>query len=149
GIPVLGICYGMQIASKSLGARIRTVESREYGRTRLDIKTADQLLKDLPEQTTVWMSHGDQVNELSDDFIPLAATPSCPVAAARHKTKPFHGVQFHPEVTHTPQGKEILNNFLFSICKCQGQWQMSDFVKSAAKQIRARVGDKKVICGLS
>lgn len=148
-IPVLGICYGMQIGCKQLGAKVKNVESREYGRTKLQVNIGDDFLKAVPQSTTVWMSHGDQINELSDDFIPLAATPSCPIAAVQHKEKPFYGVQFHPEVTHTPCGKDILNNFLFSICKCQGLWRMSDFVEAQARQIRAQVGDKKVICGLS
>ena len=103
----------------------------------------------MPEHTTVWMSHGDQVNNLSDDFVPLAATPTCPYAAVRHKEKAFFGVQFHPEVTHTPHGIDILSNFLFHACKCTGNWRMADFLESQVSIIRQRVGDRRVICGLS
>jgi GMP synthase (glutamine-hydrolysing) len=149
GVPVLGICYGMQVACQTLGAKVGTAQAREYGRTTLDITDADALLTGIPEQTTVWMSHGDQVNTLSDDFIPLAGTPSCPIAAVRHKNKPFFGVQFHPEVTHTPHGVDILSNFLFSICHCTGNWRMADFMESQVQSIRKKVGDKRVICGLS
>ncbi|RPI61388.1 MAG: glutamine-hydrolyzing GMP synthase, partial [Planctomycetaceae bacterium] len=124
GVPILGICYGMQIGSKMLGADVKGAPSREYGRTSLSVRSADVLLKNVPAETTVWMSHGDQVQRLGDDFIPLAATPTCPIAAVKHKTKPFYGVQFHPEVTHTPHGGEIFVNFLYDICGCQGLWRM-------------------------
>lgn len=149
GVPVLGICYGMQIGCKILGADIAPAESREYGRTSLDITDTSDLLKTLPEQTTVWMSHGDQVNQLTDDFQSLAATPTCPFAAVRHKNGKFFGVQFHPEVTHTPRGTDILKNFLYNICDCAGDWKMSDFVGETVATVRKQVGDDTVICGLS
>jgi len=149
GVPVLGICYGLQVAVSTLGGEVRNAKAREYGRASLNITDHTDLLKGIPEHTTVWMSHGDQVNHLSDDFIPLASTPTCPYAAVRHKSRPFWGVQFHPEVTHTPHGTDLLSNFLFNICKAGATWKMSDFVESQAKQIRERVGNKRVICGLS
>jgi GMP synthase (glutamine-hydrolysing) len=149
GVPVLGICYGMQIGCKILGAKVSPAHSREYGRTNLNINDTSDLLKGLPEHTTVWMSHGDQVNELTSDFIPLAKTETCPFAAVRHTGGKFFGVQFHPEVTHTPRGSDILKNFLYDICHCAGDWQMSDFVEQSIEKVRQQVGTSTVICGLS
>lgn len=155
GVPILGICYGMQIGVEILGGKVRPAASREYGRAKLDISTPtsgvpDPLLKGLPNETTVWMSHGDQVHDLPPDFIPIATTPTCPYAAARHVGRNFYGVQFHPEVTHTPRGEILFHNFLYEICKCAGNWSMGSFVDRAAKEIRARVKPgEKVICGLS
>ncbi|MFC6442901.1 glutamine-hydrolyzing GMP synthase [Paenalcaligenes hermetiae] len=149
GVPVLGICYGMQIGSQLLGARVENAEAREYGRAQLKILDRSDLLQGLPENTTVWMSHGDQVQTLGEEFLALATTPTCPYAAVRHKSRPFYGVQFHPEVTHTPHGTELLANFLFRICGCQGKWKMSDFIDAQCAVIRERVGDDQVICGLS
>ena len=150
GVPVLGICYGMQIAAQLLGAEVRPAASREYGRTSLKISDPHALLKNVPTETTVWMSHGDQVRTLNDDFVPLAATATCPIAAVRHKTRPFYGVQFHPEVTHTPHGSEIFVNFLFDICGCGGLWQMSSFIDTVVADVQARVGaDERVVCALS
>lgn len=149
GVPVLGICYGMQIGCKILGAEVRPAASREYGRTGLEIADASDLFKGISRHTTVWMSHGDQVNHLTEDFVPLAATPTCPFAAVRHRDGKFFGVQFHPEVTHTPRGAEILKNFLYDICGCAGDWQMSDFVEETIVRIRKQVGSGTVICGLS
>ncbi|MDT8302369.1 MAG: glutamine-hydrolyzing GMP synthase, partial [Sedimentisphaerales bacterium] len=110
---------------------------------------SSELLKRIPETNTVWMSHGDQVNELGVDFEPLAATGTCPYAAVRHTKSKFYGVQFHPEVTHTPCGTTILKNFLYDICQCSGDWKMSDFVSDTLEAVRSQAGDKKVICGLS
>jgi GMP synthase (glutamine-hydrolysing) len=155
GVPILGICYGMQIGVEILGGKVKPAASREYGRAKLDIKTpesgiADPLLKGLPNETTVWMSHGDQVHDLPAGFVPIATTPTCPYAAARHVGRNFYGVQFHPEVTHTPRGEILFHNFLYEICKCAGNWSMGSFVDRAAKEIRARVKPgEKVICGLS
>jgi GMP synthase (glutamine-hydrolysing) len=149
GVPVLGICYGMQYGCKVLGAKIDAAEAREYGRTNLRVTDASDLFKSLPDKTTVWMSHGDHVDSLNDDFESLAETPSCPYAAVRHKGGKFYGVQFHPEVTHTPRGSDILKNFLYDICGCSGDWQVSDFVEETIGQVREQVGDAKVICGLS
>ena len=149
GVGVLGICYGMQTGSKILGADVKPAKSREYGRTNLKVTCNEGLLSGVPKNTTVWMSHGDQVNELGADFIALAETPSCPYAAVKHAKSSFYGVQFHPEVTHTPFGGQILKNFLYDVCECAGDWQMSDFVEETIKNVREQVGDAKVICGLS
>lgn len=150
GLPVLGICYGMQVTCRLLGAEVDAAKAREYGRTRLDIVAADALLTRIPSPTNVWMSHGDMVQSLTADFMPLAATPNCPIAAVRHKTRPVFGVQFHPEVTHTPFGGQLLRNFLYDICGAKGDWEVGSFVAKSIDAIRARVGaDERVICGLS
>ncbi|MFK7961139.1 MAG: glutamine-hydrolyzing GMP synthase [Phycisphaerales bacterium] len=149
GIPVLGICYGMQLACSQLGGRVDAAHAREYGRARLSISDHGDIFAGLPEATSVWMSHGDQVEDLDADFEILASTPTCPAAAVRHRTRPFYGVQFHPEVTHTPHGVDLLRNFLYEVCKCQGTWRMSEFVETAADLVRQQVGDGRVICGLS
>ncbi len=150
GIPVLGICYGMQVACGLLGAKVRPGESREFGRTALRIARDEPLLAHLPADTTVWMSHGDIVSDLPADFLPLATTPTCPVAVVRHAKRPFWGVQFHPEVTHTPHGGQILRNFLFDICGCKPTWRADNMIEAAVDDIRRRVpADARVICGLS
>lgn len=149
GVPILGICYGMQIGCQILGAKIDSAESREYGRMSIEITDKQTLFAHLPDSTTVWMSHGDQVQSLNDDFVPLAKTPTCPYAAVKHKDKPFYGTQFHPEVTHTPRGKDMLKNFIYEICGCQGNWKMSNFVEEAVESVRKQVGNSTVICGLS
>ena len=149
GVPVLGICYGMQVGCQLLGAQVDHATSREYGRASLHVVEPGGLLRGVPDHTSVWMSHGDQVNELPEDFEASATTPTCPYAAVRHRDKPFFGVQFHPEVTHTPHGGDILRNFLFHACGCKGKWTMADFLESQVKQIRQTVGDDHVILGLS
>jgi len=149
GVPILGICYGMQLGCQILGAKVIAAQRHEYGRTNLSILDKGDLFASMPDSTTVWASHGDQVGKLSDDFVPLAATPTCPFAAVRYKRKRFFGVQFHPEVAHTPKGPLILQNFLYDICRCSGNWKMSDFVSESVEAIRKKVGDATVICGLS
>jgi GMP synthase (glutamine-hydrolysing) len=161
GVPILAICYGMQIGCQMLGAEVKGAPAREYGRASLTVLASppqpgkavppeDRLFKNVPRETTVWMSHGDQVQTLNDDFIPLAATATCPVAAVRHKSRPFYGVQFHPEVTHTPHGNDIFMSFLYDICGCSGLWRMGSFIESVVKDVRRRVKeDERVICGLS
>ena len=149
GIPVLGICYGMQLSCDVLGGRVRSAPAREYGRAQLRRIEADALLAGVPDESQVWMSHGDQVTEVSEDFTALAATGTCPIAAVRHRTRPVFGLQFHPEVTHTPWGSTILRNFLLGICACQGTWKLGDFAEQTIEAIRTRVGGDRVICGLS
>ncbi len=149
GVPVLGICYGMQLGCSVLGAKLIGAEKREYGRTSLQITDSNDLLANLPDTIRAWASHGDQVGALSKDFISLATTDNCPFAAVRHKSKPFYGLQFHPEVSHTPKGTQILRNFLYDICKCAGDWKMSDFVTDTVGNVRRQVGDATVVCGLS
>ena len=150
GWPILGICYGLQLACDMLGCEVKPGASREFGRTPLEVIDHDVLLAHVPPQTSVWMSHGDIVKELSADFLPLAKTGHCPYAAAKHKTKPVYGVQFHPEVTHTPCGGQIIRNFLYDICGCTGDWQVGNVVKEGIEAIRRKVGENdRVICGLS
>src|SRR5690349_14169450 len=149
GVPILGICYGMQLGAQVLGGQVKPAKAREYGRAKLSVVANDALVHGLPKETTVWMSHGDQVHDLPREFIPLATTPTCPYAAARHRTRPFYGVQFHPEVTHTPRGEQLFQNFLYEICKCSGTWTMGNFVEQTIADVRKQVGESKVICGLS
>lgn len=150
GVPVLGICYGMQIGAQILGGQVKAARAREYGRAKLTVADqTDALMRGLPAEMTVWMSHGDQVHELPGEFVPLATTPSCPFAAARHRARPFYGVQFHPEVTHTPRGDQVFQNFLYEICRCSGTWTMGNFIEQTVRRVREQVNSSKVICGLS
>lgn len=149
GIPVLGICYGMQLICDQLGGRVENTPSREYGRANLKVTKSDPFLDGFPNSTEVWMSHGDQVHGIGDDFTALAQTATCPLAAVKHNRLPIYGLQFHPEVTHTPQGKVLLRNFLYQVCKCSGQWNLADFAQQAIASIQQQVGDARVICGLS
>jgi len=148
-VPVLGICYGMQLGCQMLGAQITPAQSREYGRATLTVRDKNDLFANLPDDMLVWASHGDQVRSLGQGFETLALTKTCPHAAVRNRAKKFFGVQFHPEVSHTPKGPVILKNFLYDICGCTGDWKMSDFVSEAVRSIRTQAGDAKVICGLS
>ena len=149
GVPVLGICYGMQLACDMLGGQVKSAPAREYGRARCDIDSDADLFAGLPGHLDVWMSHGDQVARVSDEFLPLAHTATCPITAVRHRTLPVFGLQFHPEVTHTPLGSTILHNFLTTICGCQGRWRLGDFARETIAQMRERIGNGRVICGLS
>ncbi|MHC4360645.1 MAG: glutamine-hydrolyzing GMP synthase [Planctomycetota bacterium] len=149
GVPILGICYGMQLGCQMLGARLTRAEKHEYGRANLSILDKSDLFELLPDTTAVWASHGDQLEELSEGFVKIAETATCPFAAVKHEKKKFFGVQFHPEVSHTPKGTLILKNFLYDICNCSGDWKMSDFVSRAVKDVRKQVGNETVICGLS
>jgi GMP synthase (glutamine-hydrolysing) len=150
GVPVLGICYGMQIAAQLLGGNVKPGKAREYGRAKLHITDGgNALMAGIPEDTTVWMSHGDQVEDLGPDFLPLASTPTCPMAAMRHKSRPFYAVQFHPEVTHTPHGTQMIENFLYKVCHAEGTWRMGSYIEASVEAIRRQVGGGHVICGLS
>jgi GMP synthase (glutamine-hydrolysing) len=149
GIPVLGICYGMQLGCQMLGATVKPTTTREYGRTTCTVNDGDRLFKSLTKDITVWMSHGDQIVELPPEFESLAFTHNCPFAAAGHKQSAFYGVQFHPEVTHTAHGNQIIRNFLYEICKCTGNWKMHSYIKKSVDDIRNQVGGGRVVCGLS
>jgi GMP synthase (glutamine-hydrolysing) len=149
GVPVLGICYGMQLACQVLGGEVKPGKSREFGRKACRIHEAAGLFEGLPPEITVWMSHGDQVEAVSGDFLSLAATDTCPIAAVRHFSRSVYGLQFHPEVSHTPHGIAILRNFLYGVCGCQGLWRMSSFIDQTVHQLRERIGTSRVICGLS
>jgi len=149
GIPVLGICYGMQLACASLGGRVGRATAREYGRTPCTLLGDDPLLAGFPPRTEVWMSHGDQVDDVSADFVALARTPTCGLAAVRHTTLPVYGLQFHPEVTHTPAGGVLLRNFVRTVCGCGGHWRLGDIAAATITSLRERIGKERVICGLS
>ncbi|MEK7467387.1 MAG: glutamine-hydrolyzing GMP synthase [Planctomycetota bacterium] len=149
GIPVLGICYGMQLGCDLLGGAVKGAPAREYGATKLQVTAPEKLFDGLPAELDVWNSHGDSVQSLSSDFIPLAKTQNSPFAAVKHKSLPFYGVQFHPEVAHTPLGTEILSNFLYKVCGCEGKWRVADFIEEQTALLRRDIGDKGVVCGLS
>ena len=149
GIPILGICYGMQLMCEALGGKVDSHPAGEYGRAICRVTHQDPLMEGWESQSQVWMSHGDQVQSISDDFVPLAQTNTCPIAAVKHRKHPFYGLQFHPEVTHTPQGSLLLDNFLKQICECSGTWNISDFASSVTDKLKKQIGDSRVICGLS
>lgn len=154
GIPVLGICYGMQLACLALGSEVKPAATAkqgrgEYGRAVCHVQKPDDLLANVGSETIVWMSHGDQVHSVNGEFETLAGTDTCPVAAVRHRRLPVFGIQFHPEVSHTPEGKQILHNFLYRVCGCSGQWRMTSFIDDTIADLRRRIGSARVICGLS
>jgi GMP synthase (glutamine-hydrolysing) len=149
GIPILGICYGMQFMVHSLGGKVEKAEKREYGFAKLAIKNPDGVLKDIGRSTTCWMSHGDSIKKLPAGFTVTASTENTEIAAVLHRNGKLHGFQFHPEVEHTPLGRKMLKNFLFEICGCKHSWTMKSFARKAIDEIRETVGDKKVILGLS
>jgi GMP synthase (glutamine-hydrolysing) len=149
GIPVLGICYGMQLACHLLGGHVKASASKEFGRALCRVTESNGLFAGVPSETVVWMSHGDQVQAVDGDFIPLAKTETCPVAAVRHQSRPIYGLQFHPEVSHTPAGALILRNFLHEVCGCRGLWKMNSFLEQTVTDLRQRIGKDRVICGLS
>ena len=148
-IPVLGICYGLQFMIDALGGEVVRAEKREYGFAELRIKQTEGIFAQVEKETRCWMSHGDTIGRLPKGFRITASTPNTAVAAAEHPGKRFYGLQFHPEVVHTPEGKKILGNFLFKICGCKKNWTMKSFARDAVEEIRDQVGDGKVILGLS
>ena len=149
GKPVLGICYGMQLLAHNLGGRVDPSERHEYGQANMTVVAEDTpLLRGLPLELSVWMSHGDHVVDLPPSFVPLAVTPSS-VAAMGDPAAGIYGVQFHPEVQHTPQGKALLHNFVLDICGCRPDWTAANLIAEAESSIREQVGDARVICGLS
>ena len=149
GIPVLGICYGMQLMAHCLGGKVAKAQKREYGRAELIIDDRKDIFEGIPVKTTVWMSHGDRIERCPPSFNPIAHTDNSPVAAMANKGKRFYALQFHPEVVHTAKGFEILKNFLFKICRCKPIWNMKSFIETAKKEIKDKVGNKRVVCGIS
>ncbi len=157
GLPVLGICYGMQTMAQQLGGKVETGLTREFGSADVRARGHTALLKDIADYTTpegqgmlkVWMSHGDKVTEMPPGFKLMASTDSCPIAGMADEARHFYAVQFHPEVTHTKQGAAILNRFVLGICGTQPDWIMGDYIAEAVEKIRQQVGDEEVILGLS
>ena len=148
-LPILGICYGLQVLAHQLGGKVVPGSRREYGHAVLHQNAADSpIFADLPSSTTVWMSHGDQVLEMPPGFRSLAYTDNSPIAVMGNDEGVL-GLQFHPEVVHTPEGKKVIENFLYHICRCRGAWTASNFVEESIGRIRAEVGDGKVVCALS
>ncbi|MDZ4742193.1 MAG: glutamine-hydrolyzing GMP synthase [Verrucomicrobiota bacterium] len=149
GVPILGICYGLQIMAKFLGGKVARGTKREYGKGTLTVKSASALFKGLPKKLQVWNSHGDKLVKLPKDFKIIAQTDNCEYAGLELKGKNFFGIQFHPEVSHTPLGKKILSNFILSICGAKPSWTMKSYIEQSIAQIRETVGKDRVILGLS
>lgn len=149
GIPMLGICYGMQLMAQGLGGVVEPGGKREYGRSDLEVLKIGELFADLDRSLTAWMSHGDSVSSLPPGFEVLARTPNTPISAMADTARGFYGLQFHPEVGHTPQGVRLLENFLYRVCGCDGSWTMDSFIEEAIAGVREKVGDQSVVCGLS
>ncbi len=150
GIPMLGICYGAQLMAEMLGGAVSSEKGiGEFGKTRLHLKGKERFFKQLNREETVWMSHGDRISKLPSGFKVIGVTPGAPVAAMADKKKKLYGVQFHPEVTHTPKGKTILKNFLIDIAGCSPSWNMRSFVEDSVDELRKRLGGERVICALS
>ena len=149
GMPILGICYGMQLTTRMLGGDVARAATREYGNTRLYLDSTAGIFAGLSGETPVWMSHGDYVAAPPAGFTVTAHTNSTPVAAMADENRRIYGVQFHPEVVHTPEGMKMLRNYLFDICGCKGDWNMGSYVDVAVRNIREQVGNKKVLCALS
>lgn len=149
GLPIFGICYGMQLMSHQMEGKVQRAGKREYGKSDVVFKENSHLIKGLETNQTVWMSHGDLVVELPTGFQIDASTEHAPIAAISHPEKQFYAVQFHPEVRHSVKGNEMIHNFLFDICKCKGDWSMETFIEDKIAEIRATVGDRKVLCALS
>jgi len=149
GVPILGICYGMQSMAKVMGGEVSRSQEREFGRTDLTVDRGEDLFKGLDKRLTVWMSHGDRVVKLPSGFEAIAHTANSPIAAMRNRERKFYGVQFHPEVVHTPQGPRILENFLKGIAGCRGDWTIKSFVEHSIKELREKVKDERVLCAVS
>ena len=145
GVPVLGICYGMQLTANLLGGRVEKAKEREYGRVTVRMKEQAGLLSGMKDASACWMSHTWQVCACPPSFHPIAETDNCPIAAMANEERKIYGVQFHPEVTHTDEGKQLLHNFLYGICGCTGDWTMDAYAESAVKQIREVVGDSGTV----
>ncbi len=149
GIPVLGICYGMQLMSVMLGGEVTRAHNREYGKININLSDNNILFSGIEKETSCWMSHTYHVSKLPEGFKGIASSENCPISAMADDNRKFYAVQFHPEVLHTPRGKEIVHNFLFRVCGLKGDWKMNSFVEESVMSIREKVGNKKVLCALS
>ena len=150
-VPVLGICYGMQTLAEQFGGHVSSSKNKEFGHAQIIIEKSSLLFDGFSPGSSidVWMSHGDNVSTMPDQFNLLAATSSAPIAAMEHSEKPIYALQFHPEVTHTKQGNTVLENFTFKICKCNAEWKMENLIEQRIEDIKEKVGDQKVLLGLS
>jgi len=148
-LPILGLCYGHQLIAQMVGGKVEPAEQREYGIAYVTVDKPTGVLKGLSKKEKVWMSHGDTVFTMPDEFEVLAHTENCPVAAFRHKKKPVYGLQWHPEVVHTENGAQMLRNFLFEVCKCEANWKMEDIIGKMVDGVKAEVGEGKAIIALS
>ncbi|EES71163.1 MULTISPECIES: glutamine-hydrolyzing GMP synthase [Paenibacillus] len=149
GVPIFGICYGMQLMAHQLGGKVERAAKREYGKADVDFAEHSALTRGLDSKQTVWMSHGDHVTQLPDGFVVDASTEHAPIAGFANPDRKMYGVQFHPEVRHSVHGNEMIRNFLYDICGCEGNWSMETFIEDAVRDIRTQVGDGKVLCALS
>ncbi|MCC6094259.1 MAG: glutamine-hydrolyzing GMP synthase [Eubacterium sp.] len=150
GIPVLGLCYGAQLMMYVLGGNVEKAPEREYGKTELLLDRPDSaLFADVPASSIVWMSHNDYITKMADGFEVIAHTKNCPYAAVQNTTKNLYAFQFHPEVLHSQFGKTMLHNFVWNVCGCKGTWRMEDFAERTIRELREKIGDGKVLCGLS
>ena len=149
GIPILGICYGMQLITHLLGGKVSYAEKREYGKAILKIDDSEDLFANVKNNSTVWMSHADKINKMPEGFIQLAHTENSPYAAMADRGRKIYALQFHPEVVHTEEGKKVLENFVLKICGCKPTWDMHSFVERETEEIRKKVGKYKVVCALS
>ncbi|WAA13843.1 glutamine-hydrolyzing GMP synthase [Fervidibacillus halotolerans] len=149
GVPILGICYGMQLLASHFSGKVEPASNREYGKAEINVQRESKLFQHLPEKQTVWMSHGDLVTEVPDGFTIDATSPSCPIAAMSNEEKGIYGVQFHPEVRHSVYGNDLLKQFVFDVCGCEPNWTMDNFIEMEMEKIRQTVSDQKVLCALS
>jgi GMP synthase (glutamine-hydrolysing) len=149
GVPILGICYGMQLMTLQLGGKVSSAGVREYGKTMMQVKPSEGVFKGLDQEIQVWMSHGDSVDQLPPGFVVTGHTDHTPSAAVANTERNFYAVQFHPEVKHTPEGQTMLESFLYDVCGCSAEWTMGSFIDEQVEIIRKQVGDKKVLCALS
>jgi GMP synthase (glutamine-hydrolysing) len=150
-VPILGICYGMQTLTEQFGGQVSSSKNKEFGHAQILLEKSSMLFEGFSSGSSidVWMSHGDHVSTLPEQFNLIASTASAPIAAMEHVQKPIYALQFHPEVTHTKQGNAILENFTFKICKCAAQWRMENLIEHRINEIKEKVGDQKVLLGLS
>ncbi len=148
-LPILGICYGLQLITHLTGGQVVRAEKKEYGLAEIELMSQSLLFKNIPDQSVVWMSHGDKVLKPGQGFKVIARTENSPFASIAHETKPIYGLQFHPEVEHTAFGRQLLKNFVFEICGCTGDWTPQSFIKESIELIRQKVGKQRVLCGLS
>jgi GMP synthase (glutamine-hydrolysing) len=149
GIPILGICYGMQLMTHHLEGKVERANKREYGKAVISVTNDSPFFGQLAKEQTVWMSHGDLVIETPQGFRIDASSEHCPIAAMSHPERNFYAVQFHPEVRHSEYGNEMIRNFLYEVCKCEGNWSMENFIEQMIDEIKQTVGDKRVLCALS